>query len=309
MNKNLLTASISTLLVGLIFAFSGCTDDTTMQNTELNAENKRINIMVSILPQVEFVEKIGGDKVDVSEMIPPGFSPATYDPSPEQLKKLQDAEIYFRIGHIPFEEAQMDKLSELNSDMIVIDTSENISLLELAAHSHAEDEDEHEHEAGTDPHIWLSPKLVEIQAKHITNALIAYQPEHEEYFSANYKAFIVELRELDSTLEETFEPIKGDTILVFHPAFGYLADAYDFEQKAIEIEGKDPSPEHLKNIIDEAIADDVKVIFVQKQFSTKSAQSIADEIDGVVVQIDPLAKDYIDNMSKMAETIVNELNK
>jgi zinc transport system substrate-binding protein len=317
MNKKLFVLPFVTLLIGTIFVFSGCTNETTTSDAEMKAKNEKINILVSILPQVEFVEKIGGEKVDVHEMIPPGFSPATYDPSPEELKKLQGAEIYFRIGHIPFEKAQMDKLADLNSEMIVVDTSKNIPLLEMVAHSHGDevhedehtDEDEHEHEGGSDPHIWLSPKLVKIQAKHITDTLISYSPENEEYFTANYNAFIDELKELDSALETTFEPINGETILVFHPAFGYLADAYDFEQEAIEIEGKDPSPEHLKNIIDEAKEDNIEVIFVQKQFSTKSAQAIADEIDGAVVQIDPLAKDYIENMRDLANVIVNELNK
>ncbi len=313
MNKKLLTATVIAVLIGSIFTFFGCTYETTTQDPEIKADNKKINVMVSILPQIEFVEKIGGEKIEVGEMIPPGFSPATYDPSPEQLKKLQDAEIYFRIGHIPFEKAQMDKLSDLNSEMIVVDTSENVPLLQLASHSHEEhDEHEHEnehvHEAGTDPHIWMSPKLVKIQAKNITDALISFEPESEKYFLNNYNNFINDLDKLDDTLKETFKPINGETILVFHPAFGYLADAYNFEQEAIEIEGKDPSPEHLKNIIDEAKKDDIKVIFVQKQFSTKSAQAIADEIQGAVVQIDPLAKDYIDNMNEIAETMVNELN-
>ncbi|MBD3361094.1 cation ABC transporter substrate-binding protein, partial [Candidatus Peregrinibacteria bacterium] len=172
MNNKLFAVPFVAVLIGLFFAFSGCTNEITTQDPSVKAENEKINVMVSILPQVEFVEKIGGDKVDVSEMIPPGFSPATYDPSPEQLIKLQDAEIYFRIGHIPFEEAQMDKLSDLNSQMIVIDTSKNVPLLQLASHSHGEEEhegeheheDEHIHEGGTDPHIWMSPKLVKIQA-------------------------------------------------------------------------------------------------------------------------------------------------
>ncbi len=312
MYRKIFVVPFMTIFVGAIFILVGCASETTTQDPQEKTENEKINVMVSILPQVEFVEKIGGNKVNVSEMIPPGFSPATYDPSPEQLTKLQDAEIYFRIGHIPFEKAQMGKLSNLNSKMTVVDTSKDIQLLQLAAHSHEEEEydDEHEHEdeGGADPHIWMSPKLVTIQAKHISDTLVSHKPEYEEYFLANYNEFIDELTKLDTQLQSTFEPISGETILVFHPAFGYLADAYGFEQEAIEIEGKDPSPEHLKEIIDEAKADEVKVIFVQKQFSTKSAEAIADEIDGAVVQIDPLAKHYVDNMTHIAETIVNELN-
>lgn len=251
---------------------------------------KSINVMVSILPQVEFVKRIGGDKVNVMEMIPPGFSPATYDPSPDQLRKLQDANIYFRIGHIPFEKAQMEKLEKLNPKMKVVDTSEGISLLE-----------------GGDPHIWLSPKQVKIQAGHIYDALVEYSPESKDYFTQNYNQFIKDLEKLDQKLKNSFAPIKGQKILVFHPAFGYLADSYGFLQEVIEVEGKDPTPSQLQKIINKARNENVKVIFVQAQFSTKSAEAIAQEIDGVVMQINPLAKNYFTNLENMAETIVSVL--
>jgi len=298
-------------------------------------EGETINVMVSVLPQVEFVQRIGGEEVSVSEMIPPGFSPATYNPSPEQLQKLQDADMYFRIGHIPFEKAQMARLENINPDMDVVDTSAGVPLLAMTAHHHHDDEEEHEHEdghedehehegeevhehegeemhedeeaAGDDPHIWLSPELVKIQAKNILDGLVAYRPESEAYFTENYEQFIADLDELDARLEETFAPIAGQTILVFHPAFGYLADAYGFEQEAIEVEGKDPTPAQLRDIIDRAEEDGARVIFVQKQFSTKSAESVAQEIGGAVVQIDPLAKDYFTNLESLAMTITQAI--
>jgi zinc transport system substrate-binding protein len=279
-----------------------------------------INVMVSVLPQVDFVERIGGDKVTVSEMIPPGFSPATYDPSPEQLRKLQDADLYFRIGHIPFEKANMERLEKINTTMKVVDTSQGIKLLTLAAHSHGEEEGEHEdhheeddyddhedeehHEEGGDPHIWLSPVLVKIQAGHIYEALVAFSPENEEFFTQNYEQFLVDLDALDAKLVAALAPMEGQTILVFHPAFGYLADAYGFHQESIQIDGKEPTPTQLQEIIDEAKADGVKVVFVQAQFSTKSAQAVAQEIGGAVVQIDPLAKDFFSNLESMAQTII-----
>lgn len=306
----------SFLVLGALL-LSGCSQD----EKNVVPDEAKINVMVSILPQVEFVERIGGDKVEVSEMIPPGFSPATYEPSPEQLQKLQTAEIYFRIGHIPFEKVQMEKLQQINPSMKVIDTSVGVNLLELAAHSHGEEEHGHEeeeheeheheeegdHEKSVDPHIWLSPNLVKIQAKHIFHALAEIKPEERDYFQSNYDQLIEDLENLDENLRTTFSKIEGKTILVFHPAFGYLASEYGFRQEAIEIEGKDPSPEHLKEIIDEAKADGVSVIFVQKQFSTKSAQAIAGEINRAVVQIDPLAKNYFSNLEEMSAIIVDRL--
>lgn len=306
--KKVFFVSIFTIfLIGTSLVLFGCTNNNTPQ-TETES---KINVIVSILPQVDFVERIGGDKVKVSEMIPPGFSPATYDPSPNQLRKLQDANIYFRIGHIGFEKAQMEKLEKLNAKMKVVDTSEGISLLSLADHHHEDEgekhEDDEDHEAGDDPHIWLSPKLVKIQAKNIYNALAEYNPESKDYFIQNYNQFIKELDELDQKLTNTFAPIKGQKILVFHPAFGYLADAYGFQQEAIEIEGKDPTPSQLQKIIDEARDENIKVIFVQVQFSTNSAKSVAQEIGGAVVQIDPLAKNYFTNLENMTGAIVSAL--
>jgi zinc transport system substrate-binding protein len=318
MKKNLLVGLVIVILVAVSAYFLLNTD----KKTE-NANNKedKINVMVSILPQVDFVERIGGDKVQVSEMIPPGFSPATYEPSPEQLQKLQNSDLYLRIGHIPFEKAQMDKLAEINPQMKIVDSSDGISLLTMAAHSHeGEDEHEHEHEAeeneehheneeGKDPHVWLAPTLVKKQAEHIYDALVELKPSEKNYFTKNYNQFIKDLDQLDKDLKQTFTPIEGQTILVFHPAFGYLAEAYGFHQEAIEIEGKEPTPAQLQQIIDRANEDNVKIIFVQSQFSTKSAEAVAQEIGGAVVQIDPLAKDYFTNLENMAETIVTSLEQ
>ncbi len=294
-----------------IFVIAGCTQNNKNQvkNTQ---QIKKINIMVSILPQVDFVKRVGGDKVDINVMIPPGYSPATYEPSPKQMKDLQNTDIYFRVGHIPFEKIQILKMQNLNKKMKVIDTSQGITLRKLESHSHGDENSEGEHDegkSGDDPHIWLSPKLVKKQVEYIYNTLVELDPNNKSYFTVNYNKFINDLDKLDAKLSKTFAPIKGKTVLVFHPAFGYLADDYGFEQKAIEIEGKEPSIAQIKNIIDEAKKDDVKVIFVQIQFSTKSAQAIAKEINGVVVQIDPLAKDYFDNLQNIADNIVEGLNK
>lgn len=300
MNKNfLLVAAVLVSAVLVVLVFAAFFVDTGEKTTLENQRTDKIDIMVSILPQVDFVERIGGDKVEVSEMIPPGFSPATYDPSPEKLQELQNADIYFRIGKIAFEQAQMEKLSQINSEMKIVDTSEGVTFLQFAG-----DEDE---EAGDDPHIWLSPKLVKIQAENIYNALVRFSPENEEYFTEKYNVFLADLYNLDARLTEAFLPITGQSILVYHPAFGYLANAYGFNQQAIEIEGKDPTPAQLKEIIDTAKKENIKVIFVQEQFSTDSAQAVAEEIEGAVVQIDPLAQDYFANLELMVQTIVGSV--
>ncbi len=297
-NNNKLIISLFILFISLFL--SACSF-----NEKEEYENEKIKVMTTILPQVEFVERIGGDKVEVSEMIPPGFSPATFELNPKKIEELKSLDMYFKIGHVEFEKSQMEKIQSLNPNMKVVDTSEGISLINQIDHDHHDEESDNEHEEGNDPHIWLSPRLVEIQAKHILQALIDFSPENENYFKENYNSFISDLDSLDQRLSKVFLPIKNKSILVYHPAFGYLADAYGFKQEAIEIEGKDPSPKQIKDIIDRAKELEIKTIFVQAQFNGKSANTIANEINGVVVSIDPLAKEYFSNLEKMADAIVN----
>lgn len=302
MKKIFLIGGIIILIVLVTYLFLNYVDK---KNNKESAG--LIKVMVSILPQADFVRRIGGEKVQVTVMIPPAFNPATYEPSPEQLRQLQDADIYFRIGHIPFEKAQIKKLENLNPRMKIVDTSEGIQLLKIAPSEHSENK--YNNKNGDDPHIWLSPRLVKIQAKHIYDTLVEYSPDDKDYFTQNYNQFINDLDELDRKLKIAFAPIQGQTILVFHPVFGYLADAYGFRQEAIEIEGKDPAPAQLQKIIEKAKQNGIKVIFVQAQFSTKSAEAVAQEINGAVVPINPLAEDYFSNLKSMAETIVTSLKK
>ena len=263
----------------IIFIISN-NESTVSDNTD-----EKINIMVSILPQIDFVKNIGKDKVSVETMIPPGFSPATYEPSIEQLKKLSKADLYVRIGHIPFEKTQMKRLADLNSEMEVTDSSEGIEIYE------------------NDPHIWLSPRLVKIQVENIYLAFVEIDPENEDFYEKNKNEYLAELDNLDLELKNSFSKIQNKKILVFHPAFGYLARDYGFEQIAIEIDGKEPSAENLANIIDTAKEENIKTIFVQKQFSQKSAEAIAKQIGGSVVPLDPLADDYVENLRRIVEEI------
>lgn len=274
------------MLIGFVFMLSSCGSE--------NINDDKINIMVSILPQVEFVEKIGGDLVNVSEMIPFGFNPTTYEPTPEKIKELSRADAYVKIGILPFETSQMGKLIRLNRDMKVIESAEGIRFKEDLEH-------------GLDPHIWMSPKLVKIQVENIFSFLVSEYPEHKEIFKINRDKYLDELELLDTSLEKKLAGIEGKSILVFHPVLGYLAEEYNFKQRSIEVEGKDPTIKQLEEIISQSKRDGIKTIFVQEQFSSKSAEVVAKEIGGVVVRINPLAKDYISNMEKIADLINNSL--
>ncbi len=272
------------------------------------------------MPQKYFVKQIGGDLVDVQVMVQPGSSPHSYEPKPKQLTDLAKAKIYFAIG-VPFEDSWLDKISSANPDMMLVHTEQNIKKLHMAAHHHHEeeaeehhgdthhdedndhDDDEHdEHdEHGLDPHIWLSPALVKIQASSILTALKQADPDHAAVYEANFDGFVQRIDELDSELKQLFKGQKGLQFMVFHPSWGYFADAYGLTQVPVELEGKEPSPKQLQMLISEAKEDNIKVIFVQPQFSERSAEVIAKAIGGSVSVADPLAENWETNLQEVAD--------
>jgi len=276
-----------------------------------------VPVFVSIVPQQYFVQQIGKDKVDVSVMVQPGASPATYEPKPAQMVKLSKTRLYFSIG-VPFETFWLDKIASANPDMTIVHTDKGIEKQPMAAHHHEKEyqadhhddktktdadhdhEDDHGH-AGLDPHIWLSPRLVKIQAGHILDALATTDPENKDFYTANYNAFIKEIDALYQDLTRMLKDNAGMQFMVFHPAWGYFARDYNLKMIPIEIEGKAPKPAKLQELIAHARVEGIKVVFVQPQFSTKSAELVAKEINGRVMRANPLALDWLDNMKKMAE--------
>ena len=266
---------------------------------------KKLNVAASILPQKYFIKKIGGDRVNVSVMVLPGANPATYEPKPRQMVNLAQAEIYFAIG-VPFEANWLPKFSKTNPDMTIVATQSGITKIPMKAGGHRHHETEHDHEtisAGAkDPHIWLSPPLVMVQAKNILDGLVKADPESRMAYQANYKAFLDELKSLDMEIRRIFQATgQNARFMVYHPSWGYFAQSYGLEQIPIELEGKKPSPRKLLQLIKEARKDGIKVIFVQPQFSEKSAETIAGAIGGKIIFADPLAEEWKNNLLQVAE--------
>jgi len=289
----------------------------------------KVPVFVSIVQQKYFVQQIGKDLVDVQVMVQPGASPATYEPKPRQMADLSKTKIYFAIS-VPFENAWLSKIAAANPNMRVIHTDHGIEKIPMEAHHHHDDdpaeehhegdrheadrdhekdehhgeaehdEDHHEH-TGLDPHIWLSPPLVKIQAQTILAALQEADPAHRSVYEANYKEFAAQIDQLDADLKKTFTGTTGLQFMVFHPAWGYFAHTYGLKQVPIEIEGKDPKPAQLKELIQHAREKGIKVVFVQPQFSTKSAKLVAREIGGQVAFADPLAEDWVANLREVSD--------
>jgi zinc transport system substrate-binding protein len=272
-------------------------------------------VFVSILPQKFFVQQIGKELVDVEVMVQPGASPATYEPKPKQMAALSRARIYFSIG-VPFENAWLRKISATNPEMKVVHTDQGITKIPMAAHHDEEDGSRHEdrhsrdqHAHGTlDPHIWLSPSLVKIQAQTILEALQEIDPEHAGIYEDNFRQFVSAVDALDTRLKAVFAAKDGMRFMVFHPSWGYFAEAYGLQQIPIEVEGKNPKPAQLKALIEHARENKISVVFVQPQFSTKSAELIAREIGGQVVFADPLAENWLDNLYDVASKFKAALN-
>lgn len=273
---------------------------TTISSRPVEAENPPnvIRAFVSILPQAYFVERIGGDLVAVNVLVGPGMSPATYEPTPKQLSALSGAHVFFRIG-TPFEDGLIRKISDSFGNLKIIDTRRGITMRYFRESGKGE---------RADPHIWLDPKRVKIQAETIFEALSELAPEHSERFEKNLSAFQNDLERTDAKISEILAPFEGKRFYVFHPAFGYFGESYGIRQVPIEIEGKEPNPRALVRLIERAKQEGVKVIFVQPQYAQKNAEILAKEIGGAVVPIDPLPRDYLKQMEETAHILQRTLS-
>lgn len=288
------------VLIGLLILIS-C--------TKKDIENNKINLLVTILPQLEFVQSVAGKNIEIHALIPPGGSPATYEPKPEDLKKIENADIYFMIGHLPFEKSFRDRIKSLNPDLKIINTSEMVNLHYFgkeAKHKHAR---ENHNSKDIDPHIWLSPKAVKQQINKIVESLSSIDADNKSIYKKNGQIYKAKLDSLDNFLSKKLSTLKNRKLMVFHPAWGYFARDYDLEQIPIEHKGKEPTSKELQNLIKKAKKENIRVIFVQSQFDKSIAGAIAKNIDGIVVDINPLAADYLANMRKIGNTIHAELRK
>jgi zinc transport system substrate-binding protein len=250
-------------------------------------------VVVSVLPLASIVEAIGGDHVEVTVMVPPGTSPATFEPTPRQMAGLASSALYVSTG-LPRERSWLLQIREIHPDLPILDLPSIVETRPIDGHRHAR-EPAAEHER-PDPHIWLGPKQLRTTALAVRDALARIEPTLAPDFAANAKDWLARLDAADEIARERLRPHAGRAFLVFHPAFGYLADAYGLRQIPIEQRGMTPGPRMIAAAIEAARAEDIRVVFVQAQFSEDSARTIAAEIDGRVVRLDPLAADPIDTI-------------
>lgn len=273
----------SFILVCLISCalLSGCIGSDT------EGETDAIDVIVSIPPYSEWVEAVGGEYVDVTVLVPEGASPHTYELTPSTVVKAESAEMWVKNG--VGLEFWAEKVMKVNDDITIIDASQGVELIDV--------------NGGYDPHIWLSLDVARNAVDAIAEGLAGLDPEHAEHYRANRDAYIERLDTVDGHIRSTLQDVDNKMFIAYHSAWSYFARDYGLTQIAIEQEGKEPTPQHLASVIEIARDNDIHVIFVEPQFSPDDANTIAEEIDGSVLSINPLARSYADNMEDIAETL------
>lgn len=282
------------LILLLLFSLVSC--------RQKQVTDAKPQLTVSILPQKYAASFIAGDKYDVQVMLPTGSNHETYEPTPRDMQKIASSKFYFSLGALDFELTWMDRFIASNPEMKVVNTSEGIEM--LSGHLHESEETEPgKITHGIDPHTWLSPACMKIEAGNICKALSDNDTANELFFRENLEKFNNLADSVDSKIRQILESCSGKSILIFHPALGYFARDYKLLQISIEQDGKEPSPAYLSELISVAREKGIKAVFISKEFDTRNAEAIAREIQGKVVVFDPMAENWPENMILLAKLI------
>ncbi len=275
------------LSILMLFCLCSCGKNDTTDET-------KITVAVTIGPEAEFVNKICKQNAEIITMLPAGASPETYEITPKEAIKLQEADIYFAIG------VAMEQNSVLNA------LPDNLPVIELhkSVSSVYPDLLEGEHR---DPHIWLSVKRVKVMVEKITAEIILLDPDNAQFYKQNSQEYLSELNELENEIGNLFANKKERKFIVFHPAFSYFANDFSLFPFALEQHGKEITPKHLANMVDFARNNKIKTIFYQAEASARQPLAFAKEIGGEAVILNPLESNYTKNMKEMAKAIAKAM--
>jgi zinc transport system substrate-binding protein len=252
----------------------------------------KIRVVASIAPLGEFAREVGGERVQVTVLVPPGAEPHTFEPSPAQMREVAGADLFVQNG--AGLEFWMGSLLSVNDEMLVVDSSRGVTLI-------SEDGE-------ADPHIWLSLRNAEQQVKNICEGLSKIDPAGRDVYLKNMDSFLCRLNELDQELNHTYAGAKRRIFIVHHPAWTYFARDYGLEQVPLMEGEKEPGPRHLQEVIELGRKNNITVVFVEPEFNPKAAEVIAREMNASIVYLDPLAGNYLDNMRTVGEKIAESLD-
>jgi len=256
--------------------------------SQKDASSSQIHVVTTIAPLKEFIESVGGDKVQIIVMVPPGAEPHTFEPTPSQMRELANADLYVMNG--AGLEFWMDRLIQGNKKMVVLDSSKGIDLIQ-------------ESEGEMDPHIWLSLCNAAVQVENIYAGLIEVDPADKDYYLKNKEDYLQKLQFLDAELNQSFAQKDRKIFIVHHPAWTYFARDYNLDQMPLMENDKEPGPKYLGEVIDLARKNNITTLFVEPEFNPKSAEAIAREINASIVDLDPLAENYLENMRNVGKQI------
>lgn len=285
---------ISILISLFLISISSC-----VQQREINPELPLIS--VSILPQKYFIEQLAGNKVEVNVMVPPGASPATYEPTVSQLSQLDQSVLYMKMGYLGFELSWMDKIRSVNPGMEVINLSDGVRLIYNQEDTHHEGHDHHH--GGADPHIWMSARNASGIAANMARALTGVLPEDSIQIANKLSILLNRIDSLDREIGNILAETKGKSFMIYHPSLSYFARDYDLEQLSLELEGKTPSPSHMKELSDLGREHGISTIFVQVEFDRKNAEVLAAEIGAKIVPLNPLDEEWPTQMMYIAKKL------
>ena len=294
------------LFLGSCLLLAACTGRASKNN---NGDEEKPVITVTLEPQRYFTEAIAGDKFKVVSMVPKGSSPETYDPVPQQLVSLGDSKAYFRIGYIGFEQTWMERLMNNTPHIQVFDTSKGIDLiLNNGNHDHNHGHGTHDgHIHAVEPHVWNSTANALIIAGNTYKALSQLDKANDAYYLARYDSLCQRIQHTDSLIRQQLSsPEAAKAFMIYHPALSYFARDYGLHQISIEEGGKEPSPAHLKGLMDLCKKEGVRVIFVQPEFDRRNAEIIAKQTGTRVISINPLSYDWEEEMLNVARSLRGE---
>lgn len=243
----------------------------------------KLNVVVSIPPQIEFVKAIGQNQVQVTCLLPPGTSDELFEPKPNSLKQLSQAHLYIQIGTLGFEKQYAKTWQSLNPRLVMVNTSKGIPL----------------HEA--DPHVWMSVRYAMQQVELIYQALCKADPTHGAFYEHNKQNYLHKLNALDRALTQSLATHTGKAFLIFHPALGYFARDYGLRQIGVEEEGKSPTPKQLKNILTLAKKEHITLILAEEQSPKELAALVSKHVKGQLVLFNPLSEHYLDSLARLQQ--------
>ncbi|MCR6570589.1 metal ABC transporter solute-binding protein, Zn/Mn family [Campylobacter insulaenigrae] len=259
-------------------------------------------VSVSIPPQAFFVEKIAKDSVEINVLIPQNSDEHNVEFKPQVLKKLEESKIYF-LADLELEKILEEKFKNTLKNVKIVNINQNIELFEDEDHEE-EHHDHHEHhEHGKDPHAWLDPILVKIQAENISKALSEVFPQNKAFYEENLKVFLKELDELDEKIKAKLQNIKKNEFIVYHPSWAYLAKRYNLIQIPVQIDGKEPKAKDLQNLILLAKEKDIRIVFIQPGFPESAIKTLAKELNAKIISINHLARNWDKELLKSVDAL------